>query len=102
MAMVGAIGTAVWWVTRPAQGTLFVTYRGHSDIVYSVAWSPDGTRLASGSNDKTVQIWNARDGSQLFTYRGHSDGVWSVVWSPDGSRIASCSRDKAMQVWQAV
>ncbi len=83
------------------QGTLLVTYRGHSERLHSVVWSPDGTRIAS-SDDKTVQVWNAYDGSQPFTYRGHRDAVSSVAWSPDGTRIASGSRDKTVQVWQAV
>jgi eukaryotic-like serine/threonine-protein kinase len=83
------------------QGTLFVTYRGHSRIVSAVAWSPDGTRIASGSADGTVQVWNAHDGSQPFIYRGHRHDVDAVAWSPDGSRIASGSWDE-VQVWQAV
>jgi WD40 repeat protein len=67
-----------------------------------VAWSPDGQRIASGSLDNTVQVWNASDGSRVFTYKGHSDDVLSVAWSPDGQRIASGSSDKTVQVWQAV
>jgi hypothetical protein len=86
------------------------TYRGHTDAVVTVAWSPNGTRLASGSgnvlelnksNDKTVQVWHATDGSHVFTYHGHSDTVEGVVWSPDGRRIASASLDKTVQVWHA-
>jgi len=38
---------------------MFYTYRGHSDVVYAIAWSPDGKRIASGSFDKTVQVWVA-------------------------------------------
>ena len=59
--------------------------------VDSVAWSPDGKRIASGSYDNTVQVWDAIDGSNVFTYKGHSDVVESVAWSPDGKRIASVS-----------
>jgi eukaryotic-like serine/threonine-protein kinase len=80
-----------------------VTYVGHSGDVYSVAWSPDGTRIASGAEDGTMQLWNARDGSQLFTYPdNYSYQVFSVAWSPDSTRLATGSDDGTVQVWQAV
>ncbi len=66
-----------------------------------MAWSPDGKRIASGSYDSTVQVWNATDGSNVYIYKGHPDSVDSVVWSPDGKRIASGSRDNTVQVWVA-
>ena len=77
------------------------TYHGHSKSVQTVAWSPDGKRIASGSDDKTVQVWDAADGGHGFTYRGHSQKVQTVAWSPDGKRIASGSDDKTVQVWDA-
>ncbi len=83
-------------------GTVIYTYHGHSDAVLAVAWSPDGRRIASGSNDKTVQVWNAADGGNVYTYHGHFEYVYAVTWSPDGQRIASGSNDKTVQVWQAV
>jgi len=96
-------GGITWFVIphSPALGTILYTYHGHSDQVYSVTWSPDGKRIASGSRDNTVQLWNASDGGNVLTYHGHSDGVWSVAWSPDGKRIASGSPDKTVQVWDA-
>ncbi len=87
----------MWEVTNGSHRT----YQGHSDQVCSVAWSPDSKRVASGSYDKTVQVWNAVDSSQISTYRGHSNPVASVVWSPDGKRIASASWDKTVQIWVA-
>jgi WD40 repeat protein len=69
--------------------------------VTAVAWSPDGTRIASGSADKTVQVWDAADGGHVFTYWGHSDVVSALAWSPDGTRIASGSDDHTVQVWVA-
>ena len=80
-------------ITRP------FTYRGHSDHVKAVAWSPDGQHIVSGSNDKTAQVWNSSDGRVIFTYRGHSNNVDTVAWSPDGKRLASGSDDKTVQVW---
>ncbi len=80
--------------------TLYI-YRGHTDRVSALAWSPDGTYIASASGDKTVQVWNTLTGDQVFTYCGHSDAVNSVTWSPDGTRIASASSDSTVQVWDA-
>ncbi len=86
---------------HPTLGTTLFIYHKHTDAVKSVAWSPDGKRIASGSYDGTVQIWNATDGSQTFTYTGQSVGVTSVAWSPDGQRIASGNADGTVQVWNA-
>jgi WD40 repeat protein len=54
--------------------------------VTSVAWSPDGKRLATASWDKTAKVWDAADGREVLTLRGHNDAVTSVAWSPDGKR----------------
>ncbi len=87
----------VWEVSS---GRLLRTYSGHSDLVWTLAWSPDGSRIASGSWDKTVQVWEVSSGRLLRTYSGHSDWVYTLAWSPDGSRIASGSDDKTVQVWE--
>ena len=72
---------------------------GYMSSELSVAWSPDGTRIASGSIDWTVQVWDARTGNNLLTYHGHAASVYSVAWSPDGKRIASGSSDGTAQIW---
>ncbi len=83
-------------------GTLVYTYRGHSDVVFALTWSPDSIRIASASADKTVQVWDAINGGNVYIYRGHDDFVYAVAWSPDGRRIASGSSDGTVQVWDAV
>ena len=77
------------------------TLEGHSNIVKSVCWSPDGKYLASGSEDYTVKIWDAKSGECIQTLEGHSDYVCSVCWSPDGKYLASGSRDKTIKIWDA-
>ena len=83
-------------------GTLPYTYKGHSDWVWAVAWSPDGKHIASGSVDKTVQIWDTVNGGHVLTYQGHSNTARAVAWSPDSKHIASGSEDKTVQIWDAV
>jgi eukaryotic-like serine/threonine-protein kinase len=74
-----------------------------------VAWSLDGSRIASASGnfffggEHTVHIWQASTGSPILTYHGHSQPVSTVAWSPDSRLIASASSglEKTVQVWNA-
>jgi serine/threonine protein kinase/Tol biopolymer transport system component len=96
-------GGLAWWALTPHP---LYTYRGHTDGVIGVRWSPDGTRIASASSykDKTIQIWDAIDGGHVFTYRGHVSGEYAtltnIAWSPNGKRIASSGFEE-VQVWDA-
>jgi eukaryotic-like serine/threonine-protein kinase len=90
---------------RTQNSTLGLTrsiYRGHNSNVLVVGWSPDGRRIASGSDDMTVQLWDATTGSNAFTYHGHTSSVYAVAWAHDGTRIVSGGFDKIAQVWDAV
>ncbi|KAL2885567.1 Vegetative incompatibility protein HET-E-1 [Ceratocystis lukuohia] len=77
------------------------TLEGHGDAVNSVVFSNDGQRLASGSGDKTVKIWDATSGACLHTLAGHGYPVNSVVFSNDGQRLASGSGDSTVKIWDA-
>ncbi len=83
-----------------AAGTMSCIYRGHRHFVYALAWSPDSMHLASGSRDKTVQVWQATTGHLVFSHQGHQDRVRAVAWSPDGRRIASAGEDGTVQIWE--
>ncbi|MFB2921618.1 protein kinase domain-containing protein [Aerosakkonema funiforme] len=76
------------------------TLIGHSNWVWSVAFSPDSKTLASGSRDKTIKLWDLQTGKQIRTLWGHSNWVWSVAFSPDGKTLVSGSGDKTLKVWQ--
>ena len=78
-----------------------LTLPGHRDCVRTVAWSPDGRRLATGSGDARAKVWDVETGKELLTLRGHSDSVYSVAWSPDGKQLATGGWDNTVKVWDA-
>ena len=73
--------------------------KGHTDSVNSVSFSPDGSTIASGSDDDTVRLWDVNTGTHIKTLTGHTDLVRSVSFSPDGSTIASGSDDDTVRLW---
>jgi WD40 repeat protein len=75
------------------------TLRGHTNHVYSIAFSPDGKLIATGSADRTIKLWDARSGRELRTLRGHSNLVRTVVFSNDGRTLASWGWDHSIMLW---
>jgi tetratricopeptide (TPR) repeat protein len=79
---------------------LAYTLTGHSHYVSSLAFTPDGLTLVSGSWDKTVKLWQMNTRQEIQTLTGHSEDLRCVVVSPDGQTIASCGEDKVIKLWQ--
>jgi WD40 repeat protein len=73
--------------------------KGHTDWVLSVAFSPDGHTLASGSFDQTIRLWDRHTGMCLKILQGHTNWIHSVAFSPDGQLLASASSDQTIQIW---
>jgi serine/threonine protein kinase len=85
---------------RVSDGLEVRTLTGHTNLVWSVSFSPDGSLLASGSYDDTIKLWRVSDGSLVRTLAGHTKGVLSVSFSPDGRLLASGSDDETIKLWR--
>ncbi len=72
---------------------------GHRFGITSIAWSPDGRRIATGGNDSSVRIWDGRTGRSQLEILGNAGPVLSVDWSPDGERLLTGSSDGTARVW---
>ncbi|KID59995.1 Heterokaryon incompatibility protein R, partial [Metarhizium hybridum] len=93
-----------WVVTRPLMENHpsheFQSLRGHGDCVRCIAFSADGTQLASGSDDMTVRIWDVQAGTAQHTLRGHTDWIFCLDFSRTGL-VASGAADSTVRLWNA-
>ncbi len=81
------------------QFALLETLVGHAESVLSVAFSPNGRLLASGSSDNTIHLWDVTTGRSVRLLTGHKSQVFSVAFSPNGAMLASASGDHAVKLW---
>jgi WD40 repeat protein len=88
----------VWDV---ATGEALHTLAGHTDWVTSAAFSPDGQRVVTASDDGTARVWDAATGQGLHTLAGHTDWVSSAAFSPDGRLVVTASADNTARTWFA-
>ena len=81
-----------WLVASP--------FEGHTEYVHSVAFSPDGKRVVSGSDDRAIRIWDVQTGRVVAgPFKGRTNSLRSVAFSPDSGRVASGSLDNTILVW---
>jgi WD40 repeat protein/serine/threonine protein kinase len=82
-------------------GVSRVVFPGHTALVVCASWSPDGRRIASGSHDGSIRVWNADGTGKPLVLEGHTNTVETVGWDPDGKRLVSSSDDGTVRVWNA-
>jgi WD40 repeat protein/predicted Ser/Thr protein kinase len=90
-----------WHYLRGLCQSGLLSPEGHDRDVTSITFSPDGSRLASSSLDRTVKVWDAATGKEVLVFTGHTKAVYCVAFSPDGKRLVSGSEDD-VKVWDAV
>jgi len=93
----GLEGEILIW--NPSSTNAAQILKGHSDAVYTLALSPDGLTLASGSYDQKIKLWDLRSGREKQTLTGHNGAVLDLAFRPDGKVLASASADRTVKLW---
>jgi WD40 repeat protein len=83
-----------------SDGKVKITFKGHSNRIWSVAFSPDSKYILSGSSDRTMKLWDISTEKESATFRNHSDGISSVVFSKTGLYAFSGSWDNTLKLWE--
>jgi WD40 repeat protein len=84
-----------------SSGEVIAELTGHQDGVLNLKWSPDGSQIATASDDKMIMLWSTTNWTRTMTLIGHTLGVLDVDWSPDGMKLVSGSRDYKVRTWDA-
>ena len=104
------LGGGIVHVVDSERGTLLATLTGQRDLVLDLAYSPDGTRIATANADHTAQVWTVQAAAQqteplaateLFTLRGHAAGIARIAFSPDGTRLVTGDLEGVIRFWDA-
>ncbi len=80
-------------------------FDGHNNLIKTLAFSPDGSRLVSGDGDllrgeeREIRLWDVATGREIYAFRGHTDAIYSLAFAPNGAYLASASQDKTIKLW---
>ena len=88
-------------IVEALSGKIVQELEGHTDWTYAASWSPDGTKLATTSNDLTVRVWDVASGETLTVISGHRPSNYGLDWSPDGTRLVGSDPTGSVLIWDA-